>query len=163
MGLYWRWPTEELWTLPVYFPFQQTNGRFLTMNNICVLLFAAVFVVAIHQGSSIKCYVCNDIDQKGSCPKGLQLTECNSTDKYCRKIEQEINIDDEDTTRTIYQCATELSTDAPNGECLQRTGTYRFKSWYCECDTDGCNSAGTAAVSIVLSTVALFVSLYKNL
>lgn len=134
-----------------------------------VFFLAVVFAVAIEESLSIKCHQCNTEQAKRDgkkCPEDYPASNCSSTDhKLCRKIEQEINIDKEDTVRTIYQCAEKVSGSEAdvNVKCLERTGTYRFKSWYCECNTDGCNSAGTATVSIFLSTVALIFSFHRYL
>lgn len=47
--------------------------------------------------------------------------------------------------RIIRQCA--IAVDSELG-CLIRTGTYKIKMEYCECDADGCNSAPNTHVSI---------------
>lgn len=85
--------------------------------------------------------------------------ECAANATMCLKVEQEMNINKEDTTRSLYMCAVKASGEV-NGDCLERTGTYRFKSWYCNCDSDSCNSATSAAVSVLLlSLAALFTRL----
>jgi len=131
-----------------------------------LFLFAVVLAVVVQEGLSIKCIQCNT-ETSGSlkCPQDFTAQDCHANQTFCRKIEQEINIEKEDTTRTIYQCgSTPTKKENMNGKCLERTGTYRFKTWYCECDNEnGCNSAGTATVSIFLSSVAVFISLYRNL
>jgi len=130
------------------------------------LLFAVVLAVLVQEGLSISCIQCNtELSGTKKCPQDFEATECPENATLCRKIEQEINIEKEDTTRSIHQCGvTKTREEFMNGKCLERTGTYRFKSWYCECDNeDGCNSAGTATVSILLSSVAVFISLYRNL
>lgn len=47
--------------------------------------------------------------------------------------------------RTIRQCATTLNNVVG---CFKRTGTYKIKMEYCECDADGCNSAPRISLSI---------------
>jgi len=131
-----------------------------------LFLFAVVLAVVVQEGLSIKCVQCNTENSEGKkCPADYPATDCGANYTFCRKIEQEINIDKEDTTRTIHQCgATPTKAENMNGKCLERTGTYRFKSWYCECDnSDGCNSAATATLSVLLSSVAVFVALARNL
>jgi len=120
------------------------------------LALVALFAM-FQQGLSLKCYQCNTVQHDdGSCATGAlddkHLVECPSVNQtMCRKIEQEINIDGEDTTRITRECATSKS--AAMGECLERTGTYRFKSWYCECKDAGCNTASSTPVSLFVSTV----------
>ncbi|XP_005092504.1 uncharacterized protein LOC101849907 [Aplysia californica] len=121
------------------------------------LATAFLLSVLIKEGLSINCYQCNSYeDKRCNNPEGIaefQVT-CSSNETMCRKIEQEINIGGDDVTRTHRQCATRGS---PGEDCLERTGTYRFKSWYCECNNkDYCNSASTMSQSLVLSAMAVF-------
>lgn len=53
--------------------------------------------------------------------------------------------------RIIRQCAINNHTELG---CFERAGTYKIKMNYCECDTDGCNSASYTSVSI--ATVICF-------
>lgn len=128
------------------------------------LIFSAILILSVfvQQGLSIKCFQCNTEDHGAACPgeKGGQYDmECAANATMCLKVEQEMNINKEDTTRSLYMCAVKASGEV-NGDCLERTGTYRFKSWYCNCDSDSCNSATSAAVSmLLLSLAALFTRL----
>jgi len=118
-------------------------------------LALVAFALFIQQGFGLECYQCNTHVQKQECETGSLAEKwklpCPGNETMCRKIEQEINIDGDDTVRITRECATTRS--AANGECLERTGTYRFKSWYCECDEAGCNSATSTSVSVFVSTV----------
>jgi len=128
------------------------------------LILSAILILSVfvQQGLSIKCFQCNTEDDGAACPgeTGGQFDkECAANATMCLKVEQEMNINKEDTTRSLYMCAVKASGEV-NGDCLERTGTYRFKSWYCNCDSDSCNSATSAAVSVLLlSLAALFTRL----
>ena len=58
---------------------------------------------------------------------------------------------------TVRQCAVESGALG----CVERTGTYRFKSLYCHCSDDYCNGAMAVSVSLAMvSLVAVFTRLF---
>ena len=94
----------------------------------------------------------------------MYKVNCPADQPYCRKTEQTINIDGDDQTRIIRECAT--TGQNVNGECLERLrdNIKKFKSVYCECDTGMCNTAPTVSVSGVVSAgVVMTTYLWKLL
>jgi len=134
------------------------------MNGAYHLFAAAVFfVVVIREGFGLECVECNSF-AKPECDKQPMSYKVECPEKHgknatsCRKMEQEIYYNDDYQVRTIRQCAYE---SGPM-KCIERTGTYRFKVFYCHCEGDNCNSANSFSVSIVLSLVSAAVaSLFK--
>ncbi|XP_076459252.1 UPAR/Ly6 domain-containing protein crok-like [Babylonia areolata] len=122
------------------------------MMGSCHLLVAAVLllVVAVREGLSLKCVECNSFVKTDCDSNPLSHTvECPKNTTSCRKMEQEIYYDDDYHVRTIRQCAIE---SGPM-KCIERTGTYRIKIFYCHCDRDNCNSAGHLSISVLLASV----------
>jgi len=126
-----------------------SNGYYALATGLLVILSV---LSQFQQGSALECYQCNTESNPKDCASENLADSwrmpCSNNETMCRKIEQEMNIDGEDTVRVTRECATSRS--APTGDCLERTGTYRFKTWYCECDEDNCNGA------TALSTVSMF-------
>ncbi|KAK0050978.1 hypothetical protein Bpfe_019498 [Biomphalaria pfeifferi] len=94
-------------------------------------LFFLIFLL-IKEGITLKCYSCSSEIANTSCLTPGPTTptvECSGNQTMCRKIEQQIYYNKEDNTRILRQCAT----SGEVGECLERTGTFRYKSWYCQC------------------------------
>lgn len=110
-----------------------------------------------NQGPLRRCYECSTFDPEENCdnPTNKSIKTCAPGENLCRKVEQHITIDGSDHIRTFRQCAT----TGDLGECSERTGTYGFKSWYCQCDKDLCNSATNSFVSISL-LVSLLITLF---
>lgn len=126
-------------------------------TKVSITLLAVVLAVMVQDMSAIKCYSCSTHVDEDKCSNPdpsmtTMIQECAADEKYCRKVEQDINIDGEDTSRIYRSCA--KTSNAPNEDCLERTGTYRFKSWYCECDGELCNSASGSQTSMVVMSIS---------
>ncbi|CAL1540512.1 unnamed protein product [Lymnaea stagnalis] len=120
----------------------------------CLILIA----IAIKEGLSLTCYSCNSEVQKELCLTPSAQTpviDCVGNQTMCRKIEQQIYYNGEDHTRVLRQCATRGNV----GDCLERTGTYRYKSWYCNCNGNNCNASERVALSFSL-TFGLILSVF---
>lgn len=143
-------------------------------TTIFLVVLASVFVaecmsdnktvtVDAKKGSRISCYKCNtyETDECHNPEKypGKYEQVCAADEDMCRKIEQNINIDGKDETRVHRQCATKGSL----GDCLERTGTYKFKTWYCQCKGDFCNSASLTSLSTSLSAIAVLVFMLRKM
>lgn len=132
-------------------------------SQITMSLLVVVFSILVREGLSLQCYECDDFQDEGCGNPGkmgaLYVKNCTEQQNYCRKIEQEITIKDKDVTKILRQCATRGSP----GECLERTGTYQFKTWYCECKGDLCNGASSLSLSVLFLPVLTFICLLKTL
>ncbi|XP_059163957.1 uncharacterized protein LOC131946926 [Physella acuta] len=123
-----------------------------------VLSTLLVVVLMVGECASLKCYSCNSFNKTQSCitpGPTTPIVECEANQTMCRKIEQQIYYNGADQTRVFRQCATLGSL----GDCLERTGTYRYKSWYCHCksETDEvCNKADSLPLSVSLTAAMLF-------
>lgn len=75
----------------------------------------------------------------------------------CRKIVQEVWLDDHWDVRYIRQCAQDGIVGMYDGRvCMERYGSYNVRMRYCHCDNqDGCNSATKAASQYVPVLVTL--------
>ncbi|KAK7113657.1 UPAR/Ly6 domain-containing protein crok-like [Littorina saxatilis] len=124
------------------------------------ILAAVLFlVVVIREGLALKCVQCNSFTKPecDSQPSEFE-DDCPFNATSCRKMEQEIYYDDDYQVRTIRQCALE---SGPL-KCIERTGTYRFKVYYCHCQGDNCNTASSLTLSVTLALVSAAVaSLFK--
>ncbi|KAK7492840.1 hypothetical protein BaRGS_00015978 [Batillaria attramentaria] len=133
-------------------------------------IIAAVFflAVAIKEGLAIHCVDCNSFQKKAcdSDPSSF-LIDCDKHEDprfhnatACRKMEQEIYYDDDYQVRTIRQCAVEVGPM----KCIERTGTYRFKVFYCHCNNeDGCNGAGALSFSLVIASLSVALAYFFKL
>jgi len=125
-------------------------------TKVSITFLAVVLAVMVQVLSAKKCYSCSTFRKPDECanpdPSMTEIVKECGTDEYCRKVEQDINIDGEDTSRIFRDCA--KTSHRPNEDCLERTGTYRFKSWYCECTGELCNSATGSQVSMVVMSVS---------
>lgn len=122
----------------------------------CLLLLA----LTIKEGLSLECYSCNSFIHKENCDKIMPDTpkvNCTVPEKICRKVEQHINYNDQDHIRVFRQCA---ERGTPN-TCESRTGTYRFKSWYCHCEGPLCNGSGHLLVPLATMLVPLIAAVYE--
>jgi len=130
-------------------------------TKVSITFLAVVLAVMVQVLSAKKCYVCSTFKNEDECTNPDEsmteiVKDCadvgmpNAT--YCRKVQQDINIDGEDTTRTLRHCA--MTSNRVNEDCLERTGTYRFKSWYCECSGDLCNTATSSQMSMVVMSLS---------
>ncbi|GFN81998.1 hypothetical protein PoB_000850400 [Plakobranchus ocellatus] len=85
-------------------------------------------VATPESGSGLQCYHCSSFLKEHSCDnpntKDTPIVNCSSGETMCRKIEQHIHYEGSDHIRTYRECA--KSGDL--GKCLERTGTYKFKS-----------------------------------
>ncbi|BFZ02889.1 hypothetical protein BsWGS_05928 [Bradybaena similaris] len=126
-------------------------------------LFAVVATIVataliVHQGFAIKCFVCNSFHQ-ADCSDWFDnvtqhLVACADWQPKCRKVVQEVWMEDHWDVRYIRQCAAGGQVGAFEGRiCEEMYGTYNIRVRHCHCDNqDGCNSAKrhTALSSLVL-------------
>ncbi|XP_076449998.1 UPAR/Ly6 domain-containing protein crok-like [Babylonia areolata] len=121
-----------------------------------IVAVAFLLVVLAGEGFALECVECNSFvkPECDSNPAAFSV-RCNDSATSCRKMEQEIYYDDDYQVRTIRQCAYE---SGPL-ECIERTGTYRFKVFYCHCDKDDCNGAGSLSISLTLAALSSVVAL----
>ncbi|KAH9494857.1 hypothetical protein Btru_015841 [Bulinus truncatus] len=127
------------------------------VSSLQILPLFCVIVLLIKEGIALKCYACSSEVSAEACLNPgptTQTTDCVGNQTMCRKIEQQIYYNGEDHTRVLRQCAT----SGELGECLERTGTYRYKSWYCQCKGDLCNSAVTllSPFTMLLTVLSIF-------
>ncbi|PVD39380.1 hypothetical protein C0Q70_02010 [Pomacea canaliculata] len=133
------------------------------MGSYQIIAFVLLVAVAVRKGLALECVQCNSFSTK-DCDSNIEKYKLPCTEKFanatsCRKMEQEVYYDGDYHTRTIRQCAL---TDAP-ARCIERTGTYRVKIFYCHCKEDNCNGAGAVSISLGLSALAAVVSfLFKS-
>ncbi|XP_048760155.1 uncharacterized protein LOC125669587 [Ostrea edulis] len=129
--------------------------KYIQLSLVALVTLCLSFL--LQKASAIECFECNSRDPvygarcKDS-PKSLMALpqfykNCSQESGRCRKIQQEVDTDE----RIIRQCAINNHTELG---CFERAGTYKIKMNYCECDTDGCNSASYTSVSI--ATVICF-------
>eukprot|EP00745_Piridium_sociabile_P004968 TRINITY_DN130050_c0_g1_i1.p2 TRINITY_DN130050_c0_g1~~TRINITY_DN130050_c0_g1_i1.p2 ORF type:complete len:133 (+),score=29.11 TRINITY_DN130050_c0_g1_i1:186-584(+) len=121
---------------------------------------ALLLVVFVGTGFALECIECNSFVESECETNPDQFKRmCNESATSCRKMEQEIYYDDDYQVRTIRQCAFETGPL----ECIERTGTYRFKVFYCHCKGDNCNGAGSLSVSLVLAVLSSAAALFFKL
>ncbi|XP_078318975.1 UPAR/Ly6 domain-containing protein crok-like [Crassostrea virginica] len=125
--------------------------KYIQLSVLAAITLCFTFLT--QRASAIECFECSSKDpdpniaekcknSPGSLTSLPQYYKnCSDASKRCRKITQEVDKDE----RIIRQCA--IAVDSELG-CLKRTGTYKIKMEYCECDADGCNSAFNTHVSI---------------
>ncbi|GFO23353.1 hypothetical protein PoB_004985800 [Plakobranchus ocellatus] len=127
------------------------------MNKLLVVLvtFVAGFMI-LEQGFAIKCFVCNSFHQ-ADCADWFDnvtqhLVKCESYQTKCRKVVQEVFIEDHWDVRYIRQCAEGGKVGRREGrECDEIYGTYNIRVRQCHCDNqDGCNSAPKVNTSILV-------------
>lgn len=118
------------------------------MNKLVVTLvtLVAAFVV-LEQSFAIQCFVCNSFHQ-ADCADWFDnvtqhLVKCEADKQKCRKVVQEVWLEDHWDVRYIRQCAKGGEVGAREGrECQEVYGTYNIRVRHCHCDNqDGCNSA----------------------
>lgn len=123
-----------------------------------VYAFGTLFLIAvicIESGYGIKCFVCNSYHQQ-DCGDWFDnathsVHECDKDQDRCRKIVQQIKVEDEWQVRYIRQCASGGEIGAYDGRvCRDRIGTSGVKMTYCHCSTEGCNSASAWNVPVLL-------------
>ncbi|XP_076247071.1 crooked [Calliopsis andreniformis] len=137
-----------------------------------VLMTALFLLCCIHQGFSIKCWVCrSDSDPKCADPfdnTTVPITDCKQVPDLehlpgvrptmCRKIRQKVN----GVWRYFRSCAFmgEPGIEGDERFCLMRTGTYNIFMEYCTCNSkDGCNAASNSYGSLIVSLVGAIISL----
>uniref|UniRef100_A0A0B7B609 Protein sleepless n=1 Tax=Arion vulgaris TaxID=1028688 RepID=A0A0B7B609_9EUPU len=132
------------------------------LSSLFVLALTTVKGQNIEDGGALdgrfQCYNCSSFENV-NCETINELTpkaNCTEEQTLCRKVEQHMYYNKEDHVRIFRQCATRGSA----GDCDSRTGTYRFKSWYCHCNGNLCNGSGTLLVSLTL-TVAVTAVLFE--
>ncbi|BFZ17564.1 hypothetical protein BsWGS_20603 [Bradybaena similaris] len=105
----------------------------------------------------LSCYTCNSFEHPDcdTITGEKYKTQCNANQTLCRKVEQHMYYNKDDHVRIFRQCAT---LGRP-GDCDSRTGTYRFKTWYCHCQGDLCNGSGSVMASVVLTVSLICASL----
>eukprot|EP00105_Crassostrea_gigas_P018824 XP_011437046.1 PREDICTED: uncharacterized protein LOC105335069 [Crassostrea gigas] len=125
--------------------------KYLQLSLLALVTLCFTFL--FQKASAIECFECNSrdpdpniADKCKNSPASLMsmpqyYKNCSDASARCRKIQQEVDKDE----RTIRQCATTLNNVVG---CFKRTGTYKIKMEYCECDADGCNSAPRISLSI---------------
>ncbi|XP_025098973.1 uncharacterized protein LOC112566812 [Pomacea canaliculata] len=113
------------------------------------VIFVAIGTIflALESGIAIKCFVCNSYHQ-ADCADWFDnvtqhLVQCDDDQNRCRKVVQEVWIDDHWDVRYIRQCAKDGTIGPYQGRiCQERYGSYNVRMRYCHCDNqDGCNSA----------------------
>uniref|UniRef100_A0A0B7B4R0 Protein sleepless n=1 Tax=Arion vulgaris TaxID=1028688 RepID=A0A0B7B4R0_9EUPU len=125
-----------------------------TAQQVIACLFLLVLI--IKEGLSLKCYSCNSFkdDDCETIRATTPEVTCSANQTMCRKVEQHMYYNKEDHVRVFRQCAT----SGTPGDCDTRTGTYRFKAWYCHCnDREHCNGSGNLIAPLML-TVAMIVA-----
>ncbi|KOC61805.1 hypothetical protein WH47_03062 [Habropoda laboriosa] len=138
---------------------------------IRILLTVLFVFCCVHQGLSIKCWVCrSDFDPKCADPfdnTTVPITDCKQEPDLehlpgvrptmCRKIRQKVN----GVWRYFRSCAYmgEPGISGDERFCLMRTGTYNIFMEYCTCNSkDGCNAASSSRGSLFACIIALAVS-----
>ncbi|XP_033340724.1 crooked [Megalopta genalis] len=141
-------------------------------NSIRALLTVLLLLFCVHQGLSIKCWVCrSDSDPKCADPfdnTTVPITDCKQEPDLehlpgvrptmCRKIRQKVN----GVWRYFRSCAYmgEPGIEGDERFCLMRTGTYNIFMEYCTCNSkDGCNAAPYNHGSLIVSLIAALVSM----
>ncbi|XP_076442975.1 UPAR/Ly6 domain-containing protein crok-like [Babylonia areolata] len=114
---------------------------FVAIGTAFILLDTATSIVPI------KCFVCNSFHQ-ADCADWFDnvtqhLVRCPDGYRMCRKVVQEVWLDDHWDVRYIRQCAADgVIGDRQGRHCQERYGSYNVRMRYCHCDNqDGCNSA----------------------
>lgn len=118
------------------------------MNKLAIVLLTCVAAfMVLEQGFAIKCFVCNSFHQ-ADCADWFDnvtqhLVKCGADQPKCRKVVQEVWIDDHWDVRYVRQCAKQGKIGQREGrECQEIYGTYNIRVRQCHCDNqDGCNSA----------------------
>ncbi|KAL8573168.1 hypothetical protein ACOMHN_036153 [Nucella lapillus] len=114
-----------------------------------LIVFAAIGAAFILFDTSIaiKCFVCNSFHQ-ADCADWFDnvtqhLVKCPDGYKKCRKVVQEVWLEDHWDIRYVRQCALGGNIGMQQGRfCQERYGSYNVRMRYCHCDNqDGCNSA----------------------
>ncbi|XP_005097299.2 uncharacterized protein LOC101860891 [Aplysia californica] len=141
-----------------------------TMNKLVVVLGVLVAgYMVLEEGFAIQCFVCNSFHQ-ADCADWFDnvtqhLVKCPDFQTKCRKVVQEVWLEDHWDVRYIRQCAQEGEIGRREGrECQEIYGTYNIRVRHCHCNNqDGCNNAHkpTSHLSYalpVLLTVLLMIS-----
>uniref|UniRef100_A0A0B6Y199 Protein sleepless n=1 Tax=Arion vulgaris TaxID=1028688 RepID=A0A0B6Y199_9EUPU len=142
------------------------------MNKFVVVIAAlvATFLV-VEQSFAIKCFVCNSFHQ-ADCSDWFDnvtqhLVACEDYQQKCRKIVQEVWLEDHWDVRYIRQCAAGGDIGAYEGRvCDEIYGTYNIRVRHCHCDNqDGCNSAREqiATISLALPVLLTFIITLQRL
>ncbi|XP_025114325.1 uncharacterized protein LOC112576234 [Pomacea canaliculata] len=99
---------------------------------------------------AIKCFNCNSYHQP-DCADWFDnvtqhLVNCFDWQTRCRKVVQEVWVEDHWDVRYIRQCAGSGEIGPYDGRvCQERYGSYNVRMRYCHCDNqDGCNAAPPA-------------------
>lgn len=130
------------------------------MNKLVVVVATLVagFLI-LEQGLALKCFVCNSFHQ-ADCADWFDnvtqhLVQCKPEQKKCRKIVQEVWLEDHWDVRYIRHCATNGEIGRYEGrECQEMYGTYNIRVRHCHCDNqDGCNSSPHSSSSSSLFTL----------
>lgn len=133
------------------------------MGQYQIVAAVLVLAVVIGEGLAFECVQCNSFVEK-DCDSNYDSYKQKCSGRFanataCRKMEQEVYYDDDYQVRTIRQCAVEVGPM----KCIERTGTYRFKVFYCHCDSENCNSAGILSFSLALTSLAAVFAFFFKL
>ncbi|XP_005179168.1 uncharacterized protein LOC101888115 [Musca domestica] len=136
------------------------------------LIIASVMVLmlAVQQGSAIKCYVCNshkDANCALDIPPDNLLKDCEEVystrgrgiSTYCRKISQIIEFSVNNLppdSRVIRTCGFQNQTSY--NSCYTRAG-FGGRQVVCSCTEDNCNTAAGLGVSSLAMATSLFFAL----
>ncbi|KAK7111864.1 UPAR/Ly6 domain-containing protein crok-like [Littorina saxatilis] len=143
--------------------------------NTALFVFVAIGTAffVLDTGFAIKCFVCNSFHQ-ADCADWFDnvtqhLVNCPQGTQKCRKVVQEVWLDDHWDVRYIRQCALNGTVGERHGRvCQERYGSYNVRMRYCHCDNqDGCNSApavlSTSGFGMILPfLVTLIAALMPN-
>jgi hypothetical protein len=138
------------------------------MNSLqlAFAILGVVLIVGTENALGIKCHICNSGDQyEGKECEELSsdkfLMDCNEFGEknnfpeyinatMCRKMDQTV----QDDYRVVRSCAQTGRTD----RCIERTGTRNIKVTYCECDTEGCNTAAELTIPVFTVLITALVA-----
>ncbi|XP_041363153.1 uncharacterized protein LOC121378867 [Gigantopelta aegis] len=120
-----------------------------------LLPFQILLLVFVEKAYGLDCYQCNSHMEQACGGDVIQfkseyLKPCSANATACRKIKQQLYYSEDYHDRIIRQCA---YVNDPPMSCVDRTGTFRFKTSYCHCNGEGCNTGHSVVSSFSVLSV----------
>lgn len=134
----------------------------MELSSKSLLYLLLIVAISVYTVESMQCYVCNSgINYQGkNCETNFVgfKEECGVDQNYtrCRKTIQTV-VDD---VRTIRSCAT--AGTQTGSKCVDRTGTFKVRVKYCECDHENCNGSSGVIAPILLVVVLALSNAFAN-
>ncbi|XP_059155697.1 uncharacterized protein LOC131940842 [Physella acuta] len=129
-------------------------------NQMCKFLYILIFLGIASQTTALRCYLCNSFDDKDCASSSLEKfqTACDTGAVGCRKLETTFRPalrPKDEQRRIVRQCA--MTTGGSDCTTLYGSNGKRFKSTYCECSSELCNTGTSFRAKLLILITMLAV------